>query len=71
MKSKITPVDYLLAIPVAIYFWCAKFLDRANRCEKSPDGSFFFTCHDFRSQCKWCGRIETPKQGARGDGIRS
>ncbi len=61
MRSKITLVDYLLAIPVAIYFWCAKRLDRSERCEDSPDGTHFYIVRDMKKQCKWCGRIEVPR----------
>jgi len=57
-KSKITLLDYLLAIPVAIYFWCAEHLDRSNRCKLSPDGTHFFIAKDMKPQCKWCGKIE-------------
>jgi len=57
-NSKITLLDYLLAIPVAIYFWCAEHLDRSNRCEKSPDGTHFPVCRDFKNQCRWCSKIE-------------
>jgi len=53
--SKITLLDYLLAIPVAIYFWCAEHLDRSARCKKSPDGTHFFIAKDMKGQCKWCG----------------
>ncbi|GAI57939.1 unnamed protein product [marine sediment metagenome] len=66
MKSEITLLDYLLAIPVAIYFWCAEHLDKSERCKKSPKGTHFFIAKDFKSQCKWCGRIEVPKRDARG-----
>ena len=71
MKSKITLVDYLLAIPVAIYFWCAKYLDRSERCKDSPDGSCFYTCRDMKKSCKWCGRIEGHDRDASGGKIRS
>lgn len=66
MKSEVTLMDHLLAIPVAIYFWCAERLDRSNRCKDSPDGTCFFIRRDFKSQCKWCGRIEVPHRDARG-----
>ena len=66
MRSEITLLDRLVAIPVAIYFWYAEQLDRANRCKDSPDGTCFFTCRDLKTQCKWCGRIEVPKRDARG-----
>jgi len=58
-KSEITLLDYLLAIPVAIYFWCAEHLARANRCKDSPDGTHFIIVKDFKKQCRWCGKIET------------
>lgn len=64
MRDKI--IDYLLAALIAIYFWCAKWLDRSERCEDSPDGTCFYTCRDFKKQCKWCGRIEHPHRDARG-----
>lgn len=66
MKSEITLLDYLLAIPVAIFFWCAEHLDRSNRCKDSPNGTCFFACKDLKNQCKWCGKIEIPKRDARG-----
>lgn len=58
MKNRVTPIDYLLAIPVAIYFWCAEHLDRSERCKDSPDGTCFVICKDFKKQCKWCGKTE-------------
>lgn len=66
MKFKITLLDYLLAIPLAIYFWCALHLDRSERCEKSPDGTHFYICKDMKNQCTWCGEIAMPKRDARG-----
>ncbi|GAI63583.1 unnamed protein product, partial [marine sediment metagenome] len=57
-KSKITLLDYLLAIPVAIYFWCAEHLAKSDRCKKSPDGTHFFIAKDMKSQCKWCGSLD-------------
>ena len=60
MKSDITVLDRLLAIPLAIYFWCALHLDRSDRCEKSPDGTHFTIVKDFKKQCKWCGKIGGP-----------
>jgi len=60
MKSEITLLDYLLAIPISIYFWCAKYSDKL-RCKESPDGACFFICKDFKKQCKWCGKIEGNK----------
>jgi len=57
-KSEITLLDYLLAIPFALYFWCAEHLARSDRCKKSPDGTHFFICKDFKNQCKWCGSLE-------------
>ena len=63
MKNGVTLVDYLLAIPVAIYFWCAERFDRSNRCEDSPDGTCFVICKDFKKQCQWCGKIEGVKDG--------
>ncbi|MBA7633363.1 hypothetical protein ES703_40929 [subsurface metagenome] len=55
---KISLLDYLLASPVAIYFWCAEHLDRSNRCKKSPDGTHFYICEDFKNRCKWCGILD-------------
>ena len=57
-EDKLTLLDYLLAIPVAIYFWCAEHLDRSNRCKDSPDGTCFTICKDYKKQCKYCGKIE-------------
>jgi len=57
-EDKLTLLDYLLAIPVAIYFWCAEHLDRSNRCEDSPDGTCFTICKDMKKQCKYCGKVE-------------
>ena len=61
MKSEITTVDYLWAIPIAVYFWCAQWFDRAERCEDSPDRTHFYIAKDMKKQCKWCGKIEEPK----------
>jgi hypothetical protein len=55
-------LDYLLAIPVAIYFWCAEHLDRSNRCKDSPDGTHFPICKDLKNQCKWCGSLDQGPQ---------
>lgn len=63
MKSEITLLDRLLAILIAIYFWCAKYLDRSERCEDSPDGTHFTMVKDFKKQCMWCGKIEVPHNG--------
>ena len=57
-KTEITLLDYLLAIPVAIYFRCAAHLARSERCKLSPDGTHFYICKDMKTQCKWCGKIE-------------
>lgn len=52
-----TLLDYLLAIPVAIYFWCAEH--SSERCKESPDGTHFYIVQDFKKgQCKWCGKID-------------
>jgi len=59
-------VIILVAIPIAIYFWCEKYLDRSERCEDSPDGTHFDICRDLKNQCKWCGRIAMPRRDARG-----
>ncbi len=66
MKSEITLLDYLLGIPIAIYFWCAKYLDRSDRCKDSPDGTCFAICKDFKKQCRYCGKIEFPQKDAGG-----
>jgi len=57
-NSKITPLDYLLAILIAIYFWCAEHLARSDKCKKSPTGTHFYICKDFKNQCKWCGSLD-------------
>jgi len=57
-KSEITLPDYLLAILVAIYFWCAEHLARSDKCKKSPSGMHFSICKDFKNQCKWCGILD-------------
>ncbi|MBA7533350.1 hypothetical protein ES705_25588 [subsurface metagenome] len=61
-NSKITLLDHLLAIPVAIYFWFAQHLDRSDRCKLSPDGTHFPICKDFKTQCKWCGSLDPGPQ---------
>ncbi len=58
MKSKITFIDYSLAIPVAVYFWWAGHFDRSDKCKLSPDGMHFYIAKDMKPQCKWCGKIE-------------
>ncbi len=55
--------DFLLAIPIAIYLWCAKYLDRAEKCGSSPDGTCFYVVKDFKKQCRWCGKTEVPHRG--------
>jgi hypothetical protein len=60
--SKITLLDYLLAIPVAIYFWCSEHFAWPDRCKKSPDGTHFYICKDFKDQCKWCGSLDPGPQ---------
>lgn len=67
MKSKITLLDYLLAIPVAIHFWYVKHFDRSERCKDSPDGMHFYIVKGgILGVCKYCGKIEMPKRDARG-----
>ena len=66
-KSKITLLDYLLAIPLSIYFWCAKHLARSDRCKKSPDRMHFYICKDFKDQCKWCGSLDPGPQSRAGE----
>jgi len=57
-KSEITLLDYLLAILVAVYLWCAEHLNRSERCKLSPDRMHFYISKDGKPQCKWCGKIE-------------
>ena len=57
-KAEITLLDRLMAISVALYFWCAEHLGRSDRCKKSPKGTHFAICKDFKNQCKWCGSLD-------------
>ncbi len=56
--KEVTLLDYLLAVPVSIYFWLAEHLDRSNRCKDSPDGTCFIIAKDGKNQCRWCGKLE-------------
>ncbi len=58
MTSQITLLDYLLTIPVIIYFWVAEHLDRSERCEVGPGRTCFYIIKDMKRQCAWCGKIE-------------
>ena len=58
MKNQVTLLDYMIAIPVGLYFWLAKIFDRSSRCKLSPDGTHFIVSKDCKKQCKYCGTLE-------------
>ena len=58
MKNQVMPLDYIIAIPICLYYWFAKLFDMANRCKLSPDGTHFIICKDLKKQCKYCGTAE-------------